>query len=108
MNKAVPEWKLRKRDDRYEVYDLELQDFTLSTTSLRQNKATTGHSHPNEEAYCFLRGQGVLVLDEIPQKVEAGDIVIIPGGVFHRVFNKACPELLFLCIFKRTEDCNGQ
>ena len=95
------EWKLRKKDDRYEVRDLKLQDFILSTTSLKQGKATTGHSHVYEEAYCFIKGCGTLVLGESSQEVKAGDIIIVPGRTFHRVFNNGCPELLFLCVFKR-------
>lgn len=95
------EWKLRKKDDRYEVRDLKLQDFILSTTSLKQGKATTGHSHVYEEAYCFIKGCGTLVLGESSQEVKAGHIIIVPGRTFHRVFNNGCPELLFLCVFKR-------
>jgi cytidyltransferase-like protein len=97
----MPEWKLRKKDDRYEVRDLKLQDFILSTTSLKRGKATTGHSHVYEEAYCFIKGCGTLVLGESSQEVKAGDIIIVPGRTFHRVFNNGCPELLFLCVFKR-------
>lgn len=96
----MSEWKLRKKDDRYEVRDLKLRDFVLSTTSLNQGKATTGHSHAYEEAYYFVKGWGTLVLGETPQEVKAGDIVIVPGNTFHRVFNKDCPELLFLCVFR--------
>jgi len=103
MVKIMERWKLRKKDNRYEVYDLELQDFTLSTTSLKQGKATTGHSHIYEEAYCFLEGWGTLALNKVPQEVKAGDIIVIPSGVFHRVFNKSCPVLFFLCIFRRRE-----
>ena len=95
------EWKLRKKDSSYEIYDLELKDFTLSTTALKQGKSTTGHRHSQEEAYCFIRGHGLIALDGVYDHVTAGDIIVIPGDTHHQVFNGSCPELYFLCVFRR-------
>lgn len=98
------QWKLRKKDDRYETYDLELEDFVFSITYLNKGKSTTGHSHSNEEIYYFAKGWGRMTLGEKTRKVEAEDIVVFPGEVFHRVFNDDCPRLIFLCVFKRREE----
>ncbi|MBA7475663.1 Bifunctional protein HldE [subsurface metagenome] len=95
------DWKLRREDDRYEIYDLELRDFTLSTTSLKQGKATMGNRHKHEEAYCFIKGYGKIALDGVFQQVTAGDIIIVPSDTHHQVFNEECLELYFLCVFKR-------
>lgn len=91
---------LRKKDDRYEIYDLHLKDFTLSVTYLNRGKATTGHSHEMEEAYYFLKGHGRVCEGETTYNIKAGDVVVIPGGNYHRVYNDDCPRLVFLCIFK--------
>jgi len=95
------EWKLRKKDNRYEIYDLELRDFTLSTTALKRGKCTRGHRHRQEEAYCFIRGHGLIALEGVLSQVTAGDIIVIPGDSHHQVFNEECPELYFLCVFRR-------
>ena len=93
--------ELRKKDDRYEVYDLELEDLTLSATYLNQGKSTTGHSHDWEEAYYIIKGKGQILVGANMKEIRAGDIIIIPGGDFHRVFNDTCPKLVFLCVFRR-------
>ena len=100
----ILDWKLRKRDDRYEVYDLHLKDFTLSTTRLNKGKSTTGHSHPWEEVYYIMKGWGRLIVGEATRKIADGDLVFIPGGAFHRVFNDDCPGFVFLCVFKERND----
>ncbi len=96
--------KLRKKDEKYETYDLELEDFTFSTTQLNKGKSTTGHSHPNEEVYYFAKGWGRMTVGSKTQEVEAEDIIVIPGGSFHRVFDDDCPRLFFLCIFRRRSE----
>lgn len=94
------QFALRKKDDRYQVYDLQLEDFTLSTTYLNRGKATTGHSHDVEEVYYFMEGYGQIQIGGTSYEVEAGDFAVIPGGAFHRAFNIRCPKLVFLSIFK--------
>ncbi|GAH54562.1 unnamed protein product, partial [marine sediment metagenome] len=92
-------WKLRKKDERYDIYDLQLEDFVLSLTYLNEGKSTRGHSHHMEEAYYFISGQGRITVGEATQGVKDGDIVIIPKDTFHRVFSDNS-RLVFLCIFK--------
>jgi len=94
---------LRKKDDRYEIYDLPLEDFTLSTTSLNRGKSTVGHSHDWEEAYYIIKGRGQILVADAMQKIKAEDTVVIPRDAFHRVFNDDYPKLVFLCVFKAKE-----
>lgn len=94
--------KLVKKSDRYEIYDLALEGLVLSMTVLHRDKSTTGHSHDDtEEIYLFIGGKGEIHLDNEKQGVVSGDIVIIPSGVFHRVFNAGDGDLTFLCLFKK-------
>jgi mannose-6-phosphate isomerase-like protein (cupin superfamily) len=98
-----------KRDT--EVYVVEdnttLQNLTVSKTILHAGKATSGHFHDNlDEVYFFTSGQGVMQVGERIFSVNSGDIVLIPGGEFHRVTNnnqKGKQDLVFICVFQSYE-----
>ncbi len=95
-------WKVRRRDERYDIYDLQLEDFVLSLTYLNEGKSTRGHSHHMEEAYYFISGQGRITVGKATQRVKDGDIVVIPKDTFHRVFS-GNSRLVFLCIFREPD-----
>ena len=92
--------KIVKRDDRYLVQDnTELHNLVISSTTLFPFKSTTGHKHVGqEEVYVFVDGSGTMELDDAKFNVNAGDIVPIHDGVFHRVHagEKGC---YFVCVF---------
>jgi len=75
----------------------------------KEYRMTTGHSHPKEEVYMFLRGRGVLVLKEGMKTYKRyhnmfrGDSMTIPYGVWHRVINTGTRPLEILCIFESYE-----
>ena len=92
--------KVAKQDDRYTVTDnTDLDNLVLSSTLLKANCSTNGHSHAGqEEIYFFVDGSGKMELDEETVHFVAGDIVQIPDGVFHKV--KAGPlGAYFVCVF---------
>lgn len=96
--------KLVKSDERYEVYDLGMENLVASMTVLHPNKETTGHAHSEtEEVYFFLKGRGKIQLDNEEQEVKKDDLILIPQGCFHKVFNKGSEDLIFLCIFEKYE-----
>jgi oxalate decarboxylase/phosphoglucose isomerase-like protein (cupin superfamily) len=39
-----------------------------------------------------------------PFEVQAGDVVLIPDGAFHRVINDGDLDLLFNCVFDGTRN----
>ena len=93
---------LRVKDDRYEIYDLEMEGFVLSVTYLNPNKCTRGHKHDYEEAYYFAQGCGRVKLDRRVVNVKSGDLLRIPPNTFHRVFNDGdLHRLTFVCAFSR-------
>jgi mannose-6-phosphate isomerase-like protein (cupin superfamily) len=76
------------------------QHLTLSSTMLRANESTTGHSHDNqEEVYYFHKGRGEMQIDDERFPVEAGDVICIEDGEYHRVFNTGVFGLYFVCVF---------
>jgi mannose-6-phosphate isomerase-like protein (cupin superfamily) len=94
----------------YQVIDNKfLNNLTLSKTILYPLERTTGHSHDGlEEVYFFISGMGRMQLDhentETMLSVRAGDIVLIPAGAYHRVYNDTDDQNLeFICVFQKYE-----
>lgn len=91
-----------------EVYVVEdnrfLNNLVLSKTILHPKNETSGHSHPGlEEVYLFKSGSGTMQLDEDQFPIQSGDIVLIPDGAFHKVFNTGDEDLIFVCVFQSYE-----
>jgi len=93
---------LVKSNDTYQIIDnTDLERLSISSTDLRPGKTTRGHSHDaQEEVYTFTLGRGKMKVGETVFGVEQGDIVVIPGGAFHKVFNDGPGVLRFVCIFE--------
>ena len=88
-------------------FGLEIRDsvnLIVSKTILHEGKETGGHNHKGqEEVYIFTEGSGVMQIDDEKFLVTKGDIVLIPDGAFHKVYNtsnyKANNPLIFVCVF---------
>lgn len=75
-------------------------NLVLSSTFLRANQKTNGHTHKGqEEVYFFVEGEGEMQIDDERFPVTAGDIVLVEDGEFHRVFNTGHLGLYFVCVF---------
>ena len=90
-----------KQNETYTLLDnTTLNNLVVSKTILHIGKNTTGHKHPGqEEVYHFISGEGHMELDEEILTVRPGSIVLIPDGVFHKVFNTGLEDLVFVCVF---------
>jgi len=91
-----------KSNDVYTVIDnTELSGLVVSKTILHPQKETTGHRHTGqEEVYQFVHGTGEMEVSPSKFNVSAGDVVLIPDGLFHKVWNTSCVEdLVFVCVF---------
>ncbi len=94
-----------KVSDKYEVRDdYTLENLVLSSTLLYPNEETNGHKHMTQDEIFMFYGDGEIYLrhpdeDQGEQeqvfKVTNGDIVSVPKGVFHRVYNRSKKENLF-------------
>lgn len=77
-----------------------LNNLVLSSTKLYRGQATRGHNHPGqEEVYFFVQGTGIMIVDEEKFRVNAGDVILIPDGAFHKVINDGEMHLVFNCVF---------
>ena len=91
-----------KSNDTYTVIDnTSLTGLVVSKTILHPQKETTGHDHPGqEEVYQFVHGTGEMQVGKDKFSVMTGDVVLIPDGLFHKVWNTSCVEdLVFVCVF---------
>lgn len=80
-----------------------LNNLVLSQTVLHVAQETRGHYHEGqEEVYFFAHGKGRMIVGDDEFDVVSGDIVLIPDGLFHKVFNTGISDLVFNCVF------NGQ
>ena len=97
--------KLAKSNETYEIYDYRMERLIVSMTILHPGKETRGHAHDYiEETYIFLDGEGQMQVGEEPKfYVKAKDLVIIPEGDFHKVFNPGTTDLVFFAIFEKYE-----
>lgn len=94
--------KIVKDNKTYTLVDnTQLNNLVVSKTILHPNQKTTGHNHEGqEEVYQFVSGQGYMDVGEKTFLVNPGDVVLIPDGDFHRVYNTSKYEdLIFICVF---------
>tara|TARA_R110002020_G_scaffold71292_1_gene184320 strand:+ start:2875 stop:3207 length:333 start_codon:yes stop_codon:yes gene_type:complete len=93
---------LIKENSTYTVIDNnDLQNLVVSKTILHPQKETTGHLHEGqEEVYHFISGHGRMLVGIVEHDVKEGDILSIPDGAFHKVWNESKTEdLIFICVF---------
>jgi len=92
-----------KDNDMYTLEDNHsLSRLTVSKTILHKNQETTGHLHNNvEEIYHFTSGVGTIEVGQNAYDVSPGDIVLIPDGAFHKVYNNGNEDLVFIAIFEK-------
>ena len=86
----------------YTVIDnTDLKNLVLSQTVLHLSQHTTGHYHEGqEEIYFFMYGKGRMIVGDKEFDVAGGDIVLVPDGLFHKVFNNGVSDLIFNCVFE--------
>ena len=94
--------KVIKQNETYTLIDnTDLNGLIVSKTILHPLKETGGHNHEGqEEVYQFVSGKGAMVVGDMQRVVSPGDIILIPDGAFHKVWNTSKYEdLIFICVF---------
>lgn len=102
LNKDNISGVLVKNNETYKVLDnTTLGGLVVSKTILHPEKETGGHKHDGqEEVYQFVYGSGVMEVGANKFAVTCGDTVLIPDGLFHKVWNtSAVEDLVFVCVF---------
>ena len=108
--------KVIHSNETYDVIDnTNLNKLIVSKTILHPGKETGGHNHSGqEEVYIFMGNkysEGKMVVGSNTYIVKPGDIILIPDGDFHKVFNIGktdlgegvtstnMNDLEFICVF---------
>ena len=94
--------KIVKNNKTYTLLDnTKLNNLVVSKTILHPGKCTTGHDHAGqEEVYQFTSGHGLMKVGDEKFEVGPNDVVLIPDGDFHKVWNESETEdLIFVCVF---------
>ena len=93
--------KVVHSNETYDVIDnTNLDKLIVSKTVLHPGKETGGHNHSGqEEVYIFTNGKGSMIVGTKTYDVKIGDIVLIPDGDFHKVWNEGDEDLNFVCVF---------
>jgi quercetin dioxygenase-like cupin family protein len=94
--------KIVKDNDTYRLIDnTSLNNLVVSKTILHPGKCTNGHDHVGqEEVYQFTSGHGTMTVGDNSYMVVPGDVISIPDGAFHKVWNNSETEdLVFVCVF---------
>lgn len=96
-------------DDAEEIYDtrqLKLRDmyfqdkqgfvkWTIAITDLKPGQQTRGHSHKDSQEMCrIVRGDGIMMLDNVSHRVKTGTYIMIPVTVRHKLINISGTENL--------------
>ncbi len=77
---------------------LPTQNQSLAQATVPAGGATDQHyHHVSEEIYFFTAGSGRMRLGEVEAEVRAGDTVVIPPGVEHKLWASESEDLQLLC-----------
>jgi uncharacterized RmlC-like cupin family protein len=105
LNSLYEIGNVTKISDKYEIRDdFTLENLALSSTTLTANERTNGHKHTTQDEIFIFHGTGEIYLkypdegqgeQEQIYGVSDGDIVSVPKGVFHQVYNRSKKHSLF-------------
>ena len=68
---------------------------TLGLARIAPGDALAEHRHAQAEVYVVLEGAGVVTVDGKTRKVDAGAVLLVPGGAPHSCRNTGTVELRF-------------
>ena len=57
------------------------------------------HDHPAEETYFIYSGSGSITVDGETRPLKAGDIVLVPSGLSHRLFNDGDTDMHMMYVY---------
>ena len=72
------------------------RSLTTSLVEMEQGGWQRPHSHPVEQSYFIISGEGVMLVGEASQRVTAGETVFIPSGTMHGLVNDGPGVLCYL------------
>ena len=86
-----------------ETSDSRLIDYRISSYQPMANVATHVHA-VQEQVYHVLEGEGLMELDGETQVVRRHDVIFIPPGVEHAMYNSGLDNLVFVVVTTPVSD----
>lgn len=77
--------------------DLDLR-YSLAVARVQPDGLSYLHRLKSSEVYFFLKGTGIMRIDDETAQVQAGQAVYVPPGATQQVLNVGDQELIFVCI----------
>lgn len=71
--------------------------------TIRPGGSVPLHNHTMEETYTILKGYGLLTVNGEEQAVTQGDLVLIPSGQNHALFNTGTEEMQMMFVYAPPE-----
>jgi mannose-6-phosphate isomerase-like protein (cupin superfamily) len=68
-------------------------------TYLEKDGVMEGHSHPTDEIYVVVEGNGIVHVGDEKNNVTAGDVVEIPANVWHTMENQSGKPLQWIALW---------
>ena len=76
----------------------------INEGTLKGGCSTAGGVHEKAEIYYIAKGEAVITLGDEKSDIKVGDLIFIPGGVFHALKNKsATEEFVLLTLWMKAE-----
>ena len=105
-----PKWELRISNERYDIWDCKIGDFTVSITHLNPGQGTRGHNHLYPELYIPLKGEAEMLINKAyvslnPLGSNQGRLRFyeIRPDIFHQVISNTEESTDFLCVFRKED-----
>lgn len=76
-------------------------DMTSEVYYFKPGQILKAHRHPNgEQIFVFLKGKGVMMLEDDKFDVESGKMIFVPAGKWHEIINSNECEMVAVQITK--------
>ncbi|KAF6244019.1 cupin domain-containing protein [Nitrosopumilus sp. b1] len=72
--------------------------YSIAHFTLNQGKKSSKHKLKSSEVYYFLKGNGIIHVDDTSLKVKTGSVIYVPPMSPQHVENTGSENLEFLCI----------
>ena len=75
---------------------LEAERFVMGHVTVYPGGSVPLHSHPQEEVYYIVAGQGSIVVDQEIRNVQAGDCIYLSPGSSHMLKNTSTENMIMM------------
>lgn len=94
---AAPEPNRRTLTHLFAPWNGGSEQIWAGLSEIDEGSSSNRHSHPNEEIFYVIAGEGEIEVADVLHRVEAGSAVRIPPDAPHRIFNRGRGQMRVFC-----------